>query len=277
MVRLQVLWIGLLLLGACSNIQQSQQEKIKQANQRKDLIYRSHDESHYAVQPPIHRVREPYPWEQGYAGRHPKITKEAFRCKGSLQHSPRAKDQGSAELVHDCGGVQKHSLPVQGSKEFIYQVLIDILNYLQAKTGYPVVITCGHRCPAHNTYADGTVYNQSSKHMIGAEVDFYIDGMENKPEEVIDLIMQYYKETPPYKGNKEYERFLRLEHVKVNVSTPPWHNKEILIKLYKKDEGRDLDNQHPYPYVSLQVRYDREKNEKVTYSWEKAFNGYMRY
>ena len=32
-----------------------------------------------------------------------------------------------------------------------------------------------------------------------------------------------------------------------NVLIPPWYNKEILIKLFKKNEGRDLDNRHPYP------------------------------
>jgi hypothetical protein len=62
-----------------------------------------------------------------------------------------------------------------------------------------------------------------------------------------------------------------------DVSTPPWYNKEILIKLYLKNEGRDFDNRHPYPYVSIQVRFDRELNEKVVCSWQKAFNGYKRF
>jgi hypothetical protein len=113
--------------------------------------------------------------------------------------------------------------------------------------------------------------------MIGAEVDFYLLGMEEKYQEVIDLIFRYYKETECYKGRSEYENFVRLDSVKVDVTTAPWYNKEILIKLYQKGEGRDAENQHPYPYLSLQVRFDREKNEKVTYSWDRAFHGYMRY
>ena len=269
--------ILLSLLSACSGMEQSQQKKIRQMNERKELVYRSQDEHNYLIQPPVHRVREPYPWEQGYAGRHPRITKESFRCKGDQHNAPHPKEKEPNQLVHDCGGVQKHSLPVRNSKEFVYPALIEILNYIQAKSGSQVVITCGHRCPVHNVYADSSVYNLNSKHMIGAEVDFYVLGKENKPEEIVDLVMQYYKETDPYKGNKEYEKFQRLENVKLNVSTPPWHNKEILIKLYTKEEGRDLDNQHGLPYLSLQIRFDREKNEKVIYSYEKAFNGYMRY
>ena len=31
--------------------------------------------------------------------------------------------------------------------------------------------------------------------------------------------------------------------------TIPWFNKEIFIKLYRKSEGRDGDNRHPYPYL----------------------------
>jgi len=113
--------------------------------------------------------------------------------------------------------------------------------------------------------------------MIGAEVDFYVEGMENSPMAIVDLIMTYYKEHVLYKGQKDYEKFLRLEGHLTNVVTPPWYNKEILIKLYQKGEGRDFDNKHLYPYISLQVRYDRDLPEKVTYSWDKAFKGFLRY
>ena len=129
----------------------------------------------------------------------------------------------------------------------------------------------------HNSYADNTPYNQNSKHMIGAEVDFYVQGMETKPEEIIKILMGYYKEMSLYKGEKQYLEFERLEVGKLNVSTPPWYNKEILIKLYKKNEGRDFDNRHPYSYISVQVRFDRERNEKVICDWQKAFNCYRRF
>jgi len=107
--------------------------------------------------------------------------------------------------------------------------------------------------------------------MIGAEVDFYVQGMESRPEEVINVIKAYYKEQPLY------QEFDRLNRGEWNVSTPPWYNREILIKLYTRAEGRDFDNRHPYPYISIQVRNDRETKEKVISSWQKAFNGYRRY
>jgi hypothetical protein len=270
-------WIIALVLSSCGGIERSENQKIKQSNETKELIYRTSSEKLYPNLELKTQIRDPYPWELGFVGLHPKITKEAFRCRGDANHLPKKKEEAQGQLVHDCGGGLKHSLPIAGGKEFVYPILIDLLNYVQMKTSCPVVITCGHRCPAHNSYADESIYNLSSKHMIGGEVDFYVSGMEEKPQEVIDLIMKYYAEKETYKGSREYTRFHRLENVKVNVSTPPWHNKEILIKLYKKDEGRDFDNQHSFPYVSLQVRFDREKNEKVTYSWEKAFHGYMRY
>ena len=266
-----------LALSACSGIEESQKIQMKQRNERKDLVHRRFNEVQYPEFKLVNRIREPYPWELGYTGVHPPITKESFRCKGDMRNIPKTKETDKSSLCHDCGGSRKHSLPVRGGKEFVYPILLDLLNYLQVKTGCPVVITCGHRCPAHHAYADSSVYNMNSKHMIGAEVDFYVAGLENRPQEIIDLIMRYYRETETYNKNKEYETFLKLDQVKVDVSTVPLYNKEILIKLYQKDEGRDFDNKHKHPYISLQVRFDREKNERVIYSSEKAFNGYMRY
>ncbi len=278
-MRATIFFISLafLVLTSCSGIEESQKIQRKEMNERKDLIHRRSNEVRYPKFKLVTQVRDPYPWEVGYTGAHPRITKDAFRCKGDVRNLPKPKEGNKGFVYHDCGGLRKHSLPVRGGKEFVYPILLDLLNYIQVKTGCPVVITCGHRCPAHHSYADPSVYNISSKHMIGAEVDFYVAGLENKQEEVVDLIMRYYKETECYNKNKEYETFLKLDQVKVDVSTVPLYNKEILIKLYQKNEGRDFDNQHSHPYISLQVRFDREKNERVLYSSEKAFNGYMRY
>lgn len=269
--------IGSLLLVGCSGLQQSQKEKMRQHNAQKEAIYRSHKDQNYVIEAPVHRVRDAYPWEPSFAGKYPRITKEFFRCKGSESHTPYPKENDPTTLINDCGGLLQHSLPVRKGKEFIYPILLDLLNYVQRKTSHRVVITCGHRCPTHNTYADASIFNQSSKHMIGAEVDFYVEGMENAPEKIVDLIMGYFKETAPYKGGKDYEKFLRLESQLTNVSTSPWYNKEVLIKLYQKHEGRDFDNKHSYPYLSLQVRFDRDAQEKITYSWDKAFKGFLRY
>ena len=65
---------------------------------------------------------------------------------------------------------------------------------------------------------------------------------------------------------KTFQRFSK----KTNIATPPWYNKEIFIKLFKSNEGRDYDNRHPFPYIAVQVRYDREKNERVVFSPEQA-------
>ncbi len=273
-------WNGLIVffvLASCSSIERSQNQKTKQGNESKELIYRNSKDRLYPLADLKSHLRDPYPWEKDYKGRHPMITKEAFRCKGDSNHLSKKKENIPTQLILDCAGGLKHSLPVLGGQEFVYPILIDLLNYIQIKTSCPVLITCGHRCPAHNSYADASFYNLSSKHMIGGEVDFYVVGMENKTQEIIDLIMRYYTEKEWYKGNLEYSKFQRLDHEKVNVSTDPWYNKEVLVKLYKKEEGRDFDNQHLNSYLSIQVRFDREKNEKVIYSREKAFNGYMRY
>ncbi len=266
-------------LSGCSGLEQSEQEKLRRMNTKGEFIHRNHDESYYTLQIPPQKKRELYPWEEACTGAHAKITKEFFRCKGSSSNPPHADHKDPTRPVNffDCGGFQKHSLPLKGEREFVYPILIDLLNEVQAKTGSKVVITCGHRCPAHNAYADHSPYNQNSKHMIGAEVDFYVLGFESRPEEIIQILMRYYQENSLYQKEKAYTEFDRLETQNLNVSTQPWYNKEVLIKLYKKTEGRDLDNRHPYPYISIQVRFDREQNEKVICSWQKAFNCYRRY
>lgn len=274
----KVFFSVLLLLTSCSGLEQSEQENLRHNNAKGEFILRNHDEFHYAIDYPTHHIRENYPWEQAFTGKHSKITKEFFRCKGSCLNPPHVDPKDPKGPNHfDCGGPQKHSLPLREDKEFIYPILIDLLNYIQKKTESKVLITCGHRCPVHNAYVDNASQNQHSKHMIGAEVDFYVQGMEQKPQDVIHLLMQYYKETSIYLADKQYIEFQRLEKPDPLLSTSPWFNKEILIKLHKKQEGRDFDNRHPFPYITIQVRYDREINEKVICSWPKAFNQYKRY
>lgn len=245
---------------------------------RGEYIFRNHDESVVEVEPMSPVKKGAYPWEETQDSQYPKITKEFFRCNGSSLNPPNIiyREKEIARF-YDCGGTQKHSLPLRDGREFIYPILIDLLNNIQTKTQKRVVITCGHCCPEHNTYLDPSNGNQTSKHMLGAEVDFYVQGLEEKPEQVIDIILAYYTEQPKYQGMKEFEGFRRYEKAERSVAIPPWFNKEIFIKLVKKHEGRDCDNRHPYPYISIQVRYDWDRNEQVSYTWDKAFRNFHRW
>lgn len=246
-------------------MERSEREKLRRRNATGEYVYRSSDDYFYPIGVPAHTPRTPYPWES--EANLPRITKEFFRCKGSPVNPPRPEGT-------DCEGSTRHGLPIFRGKEGVYPILLDLLNYLQKKTGKRVIVTCGHRCPSHNTYADPTKENRTSKHQIGAEVDFYVQGMEDRPNEVIGLIMQYYQETPLHSKDKEYLEFKRYEKADAGTSIQPWFNKEIFIKLYQKDEGRDVDNRHPHPYISLQVRYDRDSKERVQYDWKRANQGY---
>jgi len=279
------MWIKLLILScfvvlvACSGLEEMEYRKNREHNETGEFVYRYHDEYHFAIPSPVLKKRIPYAWEENLIGEHPRITKEFFRCNGSTSNPAHVEYNNAGEEVRyfDCEGPLKHSLPIRDDKEFIFPILIDILNYIQEKTEKRVVITCGHRCPQHNIYVDSSRYNRTSKHMIGAEVDLYVQGMWKNPMDVVNLIFEFYKENPKYKEQKQYEEFFRYEKDDTNVSTPPWYNKEIFVKLFKKEEGRDIDNRHSYPYVSIQVRYDRDTDKRVSYTWEQAFYNYLRW
>lgn len=236
-----------------------------------EYIYRQHDE--YFYNPPLPELVSPpqYSWDSD--SKHPKITKEFFRCRGSAIHPELVTEvNGELKTFYDCEGDDSHGLPLRGGKEFIYPILIDLLNYLQQQTGQQIIITSGHRCPTHNSYIDHTKENLYSKHMIGAEVSFYVEGLEYKPQEVISLLREYYAN----EESSDYSSFLRYEKSNTNVRTMPWYNKEIFVKLFEPDEGRNLENEHPYPYISIQVRYDRELDKKVSYSWNEANRNFLR-
>ena len=108
--------------------------------------------------------------------------------------------------------------------------------------------------------------------MIGAEVDFYIQGLEDQPELAIKTIIEYFHVTDRFQGLAEFQNFSRGDTEKLNISTAPWLNKSLFIKLYMENEGRDLDNRHGFPYIGVQVRYDDIVKHRVAYSWEDAHN-----
>jgi len=260
-------------LMACSGLARSEEEKTRRQNAKAESIYRSSKDLFAQIGTPQHMPRAPYPWET--EAHLPKITKEFFRCKGSPLNSPFV-DTAASVLLADCEGCTRHGLPLIGGKENVYPVLPELLNYLQKKTGRRVVITCGHRCPVHNAYADPSPENKTSRHQIGAEVDFYVQGMEDQPLEVVGLLMQYYQEHPNLKQGKEWTVFQRGEAGEAGAAAASWFNKEIVARIYQKHEGRDSDNRHPYPYVSVQVRFDRQTKGRVVFDWERAVKGYPR-
>lgn len=267
---LNILAIALILFG-CSAVEQSEREKIRRRNCKGEYIYRNHDENCFAITPPARLPRPSYPWEGSLS----RITKEFFRCKGSPANPP-ALDKNNPAMAPcmDCEGSSRHGLPILRGQQAVYPILPDLLNYVQKTTNHRVIITSGHRCPVHNKYVDPSKENQYSKHQIGAEVDFYVQDMEKRPMEIIQLLMDYFRQTPPYKGIREYEEFQRYDKLDARVTTKPWYNKEIFIKYHSPSEGRNVDNRHPYPYISMQVRYDRDTKERVVYDWKRANLGY---
>ncbi len=257
-----------ILLISCSGLERSERDKLRERNAVGEYVRRESSDVYFTLEEPELRRRSAYPWEQRMVGNHSRITKEHFRCKGSMSHQMILVND---ESFSDCGGLEKHSLPLRGKWEFVYPIQVDLLNYIQEKTESAVIITCGHRCPTHNTYADSSYFNAGSKHMIGAEVDFYVKGYEENPEAIISLLIEYYNDDTP-----EYRNFQRYQG-RTNVATNPWMNKEVLIKLYQKNEGRDFDNRHPHPYLCLQVRYDRENQQKILFDERHAQSCFRRY
>ncbi len=264
-----------IIFWSCSGHERSEKDKLKQHHAKTAVIHRKSQEVHYEL-PVLKRVmRRQYLWEANLSGGFPKITKEFFRCMGDPVNPWRKifDEKGNVVEIADCSGKEKHSLPLRNNEEFIYPILLDLLNFIQSKAQKQVVITCGHRCPKHNTYADLDKNYRTSKHLIGAEVDFYVRGWEYKPENVLTMIQQYYQS----EDDPGYRIFQRDYESQGELRVALWCNHEISIKIYQRDEGRDLDNQHPYPYLSIQVRFDRKENKPVHFNWDKAYKGYLQW
>lgn len=267
--NMHYLLLLLLLLPGCV----SAEKKLCKRHLKGEYIYRHQSEYFFTPPQPIPLTREAYPWEKNFIQGVPRITKDYFRCKGDPLHPVVTQVREGKETLkyYDCQGWKNHGLPLRDGKEFVYPCLIEILNEIQRRTGKRVVITCGHRCPKHNLYADYSPSNWSSKHMLGAEVDFYVEGMEKEPLTILSLIQEYYQENFSDSAYTTFERYSTQ-----NIKTPPWYNKEVFIKLYLENEGRDIDNRHPHPYLSIQVRHDRDLNTKVTFDQTSAQN-YLRH
>ncbi len=266
----------LLLLFSCKGgLEETEYQKNREANALQEKVFRLDKDRFLDVPMPLAQAPNRYPWETDQQLNLSLITKEFFRCKGDSSHESYALE--SEERIFDCTGSSRHSLPLHDEKEFIYPILIDLLNDLQKNLQSKVIITCGHRCPQHNRYSEPSEANRTSKHMVGGEVDFYVEGFEKKPELIVDLLKDYYLYDPKTQNDPAYTTFKRYTKADSHVATHPWYNSEIYIKIYRENEGRDFDNQHSNPYISIQVRVDRNKKKRVTYTWEQAFYSYLRY
>ena len=222
-------------------------------------------------------VRARYEWELRYEKKYYPITKEHFRCKGSgASPIKRVVQYGQEVNVTDCRGIHEHSLPLKNEKEWIFPLFIELLNFIQNTIEKKVIVTCGHRCPTHNLYADDSKINQTSKHQVGAEVDFYVEGLEYEPWKVVDAIRLFYKEHPTYKGISLFEEFSLISTNKYGLSHKGLCNKEIEVRVVEANEGRDGDNAHPYPYITIELRYDRDTKKSVHFNWHAAHYNFLR-
>lgn len=249
---------------SCSGLEQSEQEKIKKLHAHAEPILRYAHETFHAISFPEKKERERYSWENTKAHQFAKITKEALRCKGSAKAQPKILKENS--VLIDCQGPDKHSLPLFDDKEGVYPALLEMLNFLQDHLQKKVVVTAGHRCYAHQAYVLGTTSGAVTKYLIGAQVDFLVEGMSSWSK-VVECLTKYFLQT--YGESQEYH----LEKAAGNL----WQNKEIALKYFTKYEGRNEDNCHDLPYFSLELRHDRSEDKKITVHYQQAIQGYYRF
>jgi hypothetical protein len=255
----------LLSLFGCSGLEKSEQDKIKKMHALSEPILRFSQEKLHTLKFPEQKVRERYSWENTTAHHFPKITKEAFRCKGAGHPKPKISRENVA--LFDCQGPDRHSLPIVDDKEAVYPALLEILNSLQDHLKRKVVVTAGHRCHMHQTYLLGTTSGAITKYLIGAQVDFLVEGMSLLNQSVIDCLQDYYHKI--YGSNKEY--------VLEKLASGVWQNKEIALRYVAKHEGRNEDNSHDYPYFSLELKYDRNLDKKIQLNPQQAMSCYYRF
>lgn len=254
---LSILLLGLLL--SCESENKKEESKAL-------LIEREKGSLHFK-EPEVKANPLPrYAWEKDSP--FPRINKEFFRCMGSKLH-PMKKQEGKLPPLSDCDGFSAHSLPIKNGEEFIYPCLIELLNEIQKRTNHRVIITSGHRCLKHHLYVKLPEEKKASKHLMGAEVAFYVKGLEKSPQTVLKAIEEYYREHPVF-GQEAAFQFKQSDQDDLQVSLRPYLNKEILVKLYLPEEGRDGDTNHNFSYFKMQVRWDRNSKKSVPFRWDEA-------
>ncbi|MCH9620946.1 MAG: hypothetical protein S4CHLAM20_03560 [Chlamydiia bacterium] len=257
----KILFMIVLCLVGCSSADDRSQGRRMKENKATEKIYRLSHQKFYTEEPAELVKKDPYPWESGTA--FSKITVDSFRCQGRRNHQKRQRD---GKEYADCGGLAEHGLPYADKDEFVYSVMIKLLNQVQNAFQKKVVITSGHRCPKHHSYIT-MGKSKISRYMIGAKVDFFIEGMEEKPHEIIEKLKSFYKNDQGYSEFRE---------VRNNDGTRSWHNKEVILTINPEGEHTKLQNRN-HPVVSIDVRYDRDKEESIILDWKRAYEGYIRH
>ncbi len=250
----------LFFVASCSTAHEREQKLRMKKNRSTEKIYRLSHEKMYEEKAFTLAKRERYPWENETC--FPKITMNTLRCRGCKDYTKRARNGKEYE---DCNGMKDHGLPYVDGDEFVYPVLVSLLNKIQNTLNKKVVVTSGHRCPKHNDYLNLGKF-RISKYMIGAQVDFYVEGMEKECEEVIEQIIALYKE--------DTDNFSHFTKSRSDKGTPSWRNKEISISIQKEGEHSVLDNKD-HSVISISVRYDRTKQEHVYLDWKQAYQGFI--
>lgn len=240
----------LLFLLGCTTLEEAHKQRVKEINEVKEPIERLEGETSLVIAPPQGRPKVPYPWEEQYIGTLRKITKEFFRCKGSSSNPAEVVKGKEAVYFYDC---TPHSLPIREGEEKVSPLLIDVLNFLQQKLEARVVITSAHQCPTHYKYLKKEKKSKMSRYLVGAKVDFYVEGHEKRPQEVEALINQFFKEP-----------------LKVQIKGQEWTNREVRLLLRKRGERRNRDNQHGHPYFTLE-------DLTFSYTWDHAHKGLIVY
>ncbi len=237
-LRCLIISLSLLFLWSCSGLPQSESKEKHRTNLLVEPITRQSLDCFFELKDPEQAEAPPsYPWQDKYISKMLRINKEFFRCKGNPLNPPLRviTNEGHITYQIDCEGSDMHSLPIRNGKEFIYPTLIDLLNHIQVKTGKKVIITSGHRCPTHNLYVNAKAKSSVSKHLMGAKVDFYVEGMEENPLKVIPFLADFCATKPLIKKEEK------------------WVNQDMTITCHGAGEDRNGDNQHPYPYITVEL------------------------
>lgn len=155
----------------------------------------------------------------------------ATRCTG-----------GAVQVI---GGGQVRDCPAgERPAHVMAKEITRLVEKLRCKVGDKVVITSGYRSPRHNQYLRAWVASRekgrntvsaTSRHTQGKAVDFYIKGYGHGQLTPIARQLKIWagKLAKPLRGSLE----------------------RIWVKIYRKHQGREPDNLHPFPYIHVELRY----------------------